>query len=92
MNSVELTRCRFTIFHPRKLNPDNSKVIFHPFDYIVFNGMKDGNPMKNIVLLDRETKEGNHRAIQKSIERVVEKESYEWQTLRVQENGKIKVE
>jgi len=45
----------------------------------------------NIVLLDRETKEGNHRAIQKSIERVVEKESYEWQTLRVQENGKIKV-
>ena len=46
----------------------------------------------NIVLLDRETKEGNHRAIQKSIERVVEKESYEWQTLRVQEDGKIKVE
>jgi hypothetical protein len=46
----------------------------------------------NIVLLDRETKEGNHRAIQKSIERVVEKESYEWQTLMVQEDGKIKVE
>jgi len=80
------------IFHPRRLNPDDSKVIFHPIDYIVFNGMKDGSSMKNIVLLDRETKEGNHRAIQKSLERVVEKESYEWQTLRVQENGKIKVE
>jgi hypothetical protein len=63
---------------------------------------RGGNPLRltpctlrvfwNIVLLDRETKEGNHRAIQKSIERVVEKESYEWQTLRVQEDGKIKVE
>ena len=80
------------IFHPRRLNPDDSKVIFRPIDYIVFNGMKDGGSIKNIVLLDRETKEGNHRAIQKSIERVVEKESYEWQTLRVQEDGKIKVE
>ena len=63
------------IFHPRRLNPDDSKVIFHPIDYIVFNGMKDGSSIKSIVLLDRETKEGNHRAIQKSIERVMEKES-----------------
>jgi hypothetical protein len=54
--------------------------------------MKDGKSIKNIVLLDRETKECSHRAIQKSIERVVEKESYEWQTLRVHEDGKIKVE
>ena len=37
-------------------------------------------------------KDGNHRALQKSIEKVVEHENYEWQTLRVQEDGKIKVE
>jgi hydrogenase maturation factor len=41
---------------------------------------------------DRQVKDGNHRAIQKSIEKVVEHENYEWQTLRVQEDGKIKVE
>jgi hypothetical protein len=35
---------------------------------------------------------GNHRAIQKSIEKVVEGENYQWQTLRVQEDGKIKAE
>jgi len=34
----------------------------------------------------------DHRALQKSIEKVVERENYEWQTLRVQEDGKIKVE
>jgi predicted Holliday junction resolvase-like endonuclease len=40
------------IFHPLKLNPDDSKVIFHPVDYIVFNGMKTGQ-MKNLILMDK---------------------------------------
>jgi len=34
----------------------------------------------------------DHRALQRSIEKVVEHENYEWQTLRVQEDGKIKAE
>ena len=38
------------IFHPLKLNPDDSKVIFHPVDYIVFNGMKTGK-MKNFRII-----------------------------------------
>ena len=80
------------IFTPGNLNPDDAKVIFHPIDYIIFNGMKAPEPIKNIILLDRQTKDGDHRALQKSIEKVVEHENYEWQTLRVQEDGKIKVE
>lgn len=80
------------VFAPRKLNADDAKVIFHPIDYIVFKGMKDTDSIKGILLLDREAKDGNQRAIQKSIEKVVEHENYEWQTLRVQEDGKIKVE
>jgi predicted Holliday junction resolvase-like endonuclease len=66
--------------------------LFHPIDYMVFRGMKDSDSIKGILLLDREAKDGNHRTIQKSIEKVVEHENYEWQTLRVQEDGKIKVE
>ena len=54
--------------------------------------MKDSDSIKRILLLDREAKEGNHRAIQKSIEKVVEHENYEWQILRIQQDGKIKVE
>ena len=80
------------IFTPRKLDPDDAKVIFHPIDYIVFNGMKKADSIKNIILLDRQEKGTEHRALQKSIEKVVERENYEWQTLRVQEDGKIKVE
>jgi predicted Holliday junction resolvase-like endonuclease len=76
---------------PHNLNPDDAKVIFHPIDYVVFDGMKKES-IKNIILLDRQEKGTDHRALQRSIEKVVERENYEWQTLRVQEDGKIKEE
>lgn len=75
------------IFHPLKLNPDESKVIFHPVDYIVFNGMKSSH-LKNLVFLDK-SRGGHDRRLQQSIKKVVEKGSYEWITLRVTDNGSI---
>jgi predicted Holliday junction resolvase-like endonuclease len=81
-----------TVFTPCKLNPDDAKVIFHPIDYIVFNGMNTATSIKNIVLLDRQARELEHRKIQKSIERVIDRENYEWQTLRVRKDGRIEAE
>ncbi len=78
------------IFHPLKLNPDDSKVIFHPVDYIVFNGMKTGQ-MKNLILMDK-AKGLTDKRLQQSIQKVIEKKNYEWITLRVEENGNIKQE
>jgi predicted Holliday junction resolvase-like endonuclease len=78
------------IFAPRRLNPDDAKVVFHPIDYIVFDGMKRAESIRNIVLLDRKAK--RTASVQKSIERVVERGNYEWQTLRIQEDGKVKIE
>ena len=43
------------IFTPRKLNPDDCKVIFHPVDYVVFNGDKE-REVKNLIFLDRKIK------------------------------------
>jgi predicted Holliday junction resolvase-like endonuclease len=79
------------VFTPHKLNPDDAKVIFHPIDYVVFDGLKKES-IKKIILLDRQEKGTEHRGLQKSIEKAVEREKYGWQTLRVQEDGKIKVE
>jgi predicted Holliday junction resolvase-like endonuclease len=77
------------VFFPRKLNPDDAKVIFHPIDYVVFNGMKSKEPMKNIVLLDRVTGILSHKRLQKSIERSINHERYGWLTIRVKDDGKI---
>jgi predicted Holliday junction resolvase-like endonuclease len=80
------------VFSPKKLNPDDAKVLFHPVDYVVFNGMKlDGNgkQLKSIILLDAERKNTEQKQIQKSIIKAVESEKYEWITLRVREDGGV---
>jgi len=80
--ALKATRKIDRVFKPRRLNADDSKVIFHPVDFVVFNGMKLGPSIRNIILLDRQTRDVGHRAIQRSIERAIERENYEWQTLR----------
>jgi len=77
------------IFTPRKLNPDDAKVIFHPVDYIVFNGMKAAETIKDVALLDRKTDSPDRRSLQDNIGEVVTKGNYEWLTLRVREDGSI---
>jgi predicted Holliday junction resolvase-like endonuclease len=80
------------IFSPLKLNPNDAKVIFHPVDFIVFNGMNSNSgdtSIKNLVLLDKNNRKGEYRKIQNSIENAINKSNYEWLTLRVEENGTI---
>jgi predicted Holliday junction resolvase-like endonuclease len=79
------------IFVPRKLSPDDAKVIFHPIDYVVFNGMKTAS-IENIIFMDRQTSDKSHKKTQKSIERTIDEERYCWQTIRVCDDGKICVE
>ena len=82
------------VFHPQQLNPDDAKVIFHPVDYVVFNGMKENKTegLDNIVLLDGEKRSTEGKKIQKSIMKAVDKGNYEWITLRVENDGGLKEE
>ena len=83
------------IFSPLKLNPNDAKVVFHPVDFIVFNGMnnnKDEKEVKSLVLLDKNNKEGEYKNIQDSIDNAISKSNYEWLTLRVQDDGTISEE
>jgi predicted Holliday junction resolvase-like endonuclease len=83
------------VFLPQKLNPDDAKVIFHPVDFVVFNGMKAGSngyALKNVVLLDSEKRSSEQKQIQKSIIQAIDKQSYEWLTIRVDNDGSISQE
>ena len=62
--------------------------MFHPVDFLVFNGMKQ-NEIKNLVLFDREVKSKENKALQKSIEKTISKENYEFITMQVSENGEV---
>ena len=76
------------IFHPNKFNPDDAKVMFHPVDFLIFNGMKN-NEIKDLVLFDREVKSKEQKDLQKSIENTVSKENYEFVTMQVSEDGEV---
>ncbi|MGD9116769.1 MAG: Holliday junction resolvase-like protein [Dehalococcoidia bacterium] len=88
--ALEVARKIDAIFTPRGLNPDDAKVIFHPIDYVVFNGMKDTGTIKNVVLLDRERMDTSSRRLQRSIEKTIESGNYEWLTMVIDETGCIK--
>lgn len=76
------------VFTPRNLNPDDAKVLFHPVDYIVFDGMKTAT-IKNLLLLDRAGMTRDRRALQRSIEKTVSTGSYQWVTISIDDDGKV---
>ena len=86
--AMKTTKKIDTIFYPNKYNPDDVKGMFHPFDFVIFNGMKK-NDITDLVLFDREVKERSQKALQKSIEKTVNKENYEWITMHVSEDGSV---
>lgn len=63
--------------------PQDVKAIFDPIDFVVFDGMNRTEKVKRIVFMDHETEDMGQRAIQKSIERTIDKEKYGWETIRI---------
>ena len=76
------------VFHPIRLNPDDAKLMLHPVDFLVFNGMKQGD-IRNLVLLDRQVKSKEDKSLQRSIERTVDRQNYEFVTMQISEEGDV---
>ena len=47
------------------------------------------NEIKNLVLFDRKVKSKENKALQKSIEKTISKENYEFITMQVSEDGEV---
>ena len=86
--AMKITKKIDTIFTPNKYNPDDVKVMFHPVDFVIFNGMKEKD-ITDLVLFDREVKQRNQKTLQKSVEKTVNKENYEWITMHVSDDGRV---
>jgi predicted Holliday junction resolvase-like endonuclease len=80
-----------TVFTPRKIDPNDVRVVFHPVDYMVFRGMEK-NRFRSVLLLDRQSDSKDRRALQNSIEETINQANYDWLTLRIDENGKVSEE
>jgi predicted Holliday junction resolvase-like endonuclease len=74
-----------------KLNPYDVKPIFHPIDFIAFNGMTDEESISDILLLAREQC-AMLDPIRKQIKKAVVGYKYDWQVARINESGNIDME
>jgi predicted Holliday junction resolvase-like endonuclease len=81
-----------TVFHPNNLSADDAKTIFHPVDFIVFNGMNDTKSrfIENLVFLDGPKETTEARSIQRSIADTIANGEYEWIVLRVDKHGAVR--
>lgn len=70
------------------VSPKDIRVVSHPVDFIGFDGMSK-DTLKRIVLLDSGKNAAFRGMTQKSIESVVERERYDWQVLRIDDDGTI---
>jgi len=63
--------------------PQDAKAIFDPIGFVVFDGMNRDENVRRIVFMDHQTENRDQRINQKSIEKTIEKERYEWETIRI---------
>ena len=72
-----------------KYNPYDIKPINHPIDYVVYDGMSDGE-INNVVFLHEKNK--NLAELHKSIRDTVKKKEYDWKVARISKEGKFELE
>lgn len=67
------------------------KLLMHPIDFVVFDGLND-NSLQEILFLSRTTGNPNLAALRNLVKQAIAKQNYSWQVARVDIDGKIKYE
>lgn len=75
-------------FVNRGLNPQDIKTVFHPVDFVVFDGLNDEGT-ERVVLMDHRTSERARVTVQENISDAIKSDAVEWKTLHVNETGEI---
>jgi predicted Holliday junction resolvase-like endonuclease len=75
-------------FVDQKIDPGDVKVLFHPVDYVVFKGMGRGR-CASVDFIDHAPKSRNREIIQRTLDRAIRAGNMEWETFRVDENGRV---
>jgi predicted Holliday junction resolvase-like endonuclease len=70
-------------------DPYDIKALFHPVDFVVFNGLNAGDGLEDITFLAR-PRHGD--VVQKSVAEAVKDGSYGWKVARVSDEGGVEFE
>jgi|SRR6266850_5056382 len=72
----------------RKIDPQDVKLLFHPVEYVVFNGMQKDR-CASVDFIDHPPVSRDRELIQTSLERTIKAGNMEWQTFRIDEYGHV---
>lgn len=78
-------------FSRRRIELRDVKVLFHPVEYIVFRGMSGKNCL-SVDFIDHPAESVDRERIQSSLQATISSGRIDWQTFRIDEYGRVKVE
>jgi predicted Holliday junction resolvase-like endonuclease len=70
------------------VNPEDIKVLFHPVEYVAFRGLGRNN-CTSVEFLAYPPTSQERETIQTSIRRAIDAGNIEWQTLRIEDTGRV---
>lgn len=75
-----------------KYNPYDIKLLSHPVDFVVFNGLSDGQKIEDITFLSKRTENSSLDQIRDSLAAVVDSAQYDWRVARVSIEGNVEID
>jgi predicted Holliday junction resolvase-like endonuclease len=63
--------------------PQDVKALFDPVDFVVFDGMNQKEMVKKVVLFDGPAEDKRREKAQESIQKVIRKGNFEWETVNL---------
>jgi predicted Holliday junction resolvase-like endonuclease len=73
-------------------NPYDIKALLHPVDFVVFNGLNDGEKLEDISFLSKKTSSESLNRLRTSLNSSIDGERYDWHVARVSIDGKVELE
>ncbi len=89
---VVFNKCIDSKFKALKLDPFDVKAIFHPIDFVVFNGMNKKDEVNNVMLLSRTCNNPALCKLRDHVKDLIKKNKYEWEVARISHEGKLDFE
>ena len=76
-------------FSGRNVNPQDVKTIFHPIEFITFNGLNSSEYIKNIELVSIKPESKEKELVLKSLIHSIKNGNYKFETLVIDHDGSV---
>lgn len=80
-----------TQFAKLSYDPYDIKPLLHPVEFVVFNGMNNGD-INNVILLSRISSNPGLQNLQKAVAKAIDDKLYDWKVARVSLDGGVEFE